>query len=111
MSTRETFTPKEHLLTHKYIQDIQIPSCPPTEAGNTRMAGLWKMLSQGPRIPQSSCCSQMLQPQQGKFLIQEDLIWPYTMAEALAQEDQHLWTGIGWEFLVEKLLSGKASVS
>lgn len=45
------------------------------------------------------------------FPIQGDLSWPHTMAEALAQSDQYLWTGTGWEFLVEKLLSGKASVS
>lgn len=34
------------------------PLLSPTEAGNAMMAGLWKMLSQGSSIPQSSCCCQ-----------------------------------------------------
>jgi len=49
-------------------------------------------------------------PQQGKFLMQEDLICLYTTAEALSREAQYVWTGTGWEFLDEKLLFGKASV-
>lgn len=79
---RNDHPPKNNFLPHKYIQDIQIPSCP-TEAGNTMMAGLWKMLSQDP--PKLLLLPNCSRPQQGKFLIQEDLIWPYTMAEALAQ--------------------------
>lgn len=71
------------------------------------MAELGKMVPQAPRSPPGLLllprCSRA---QQGKLLIQEDLIWTYTIAETLAQEGQYVWTGTAWEFLDEKLLFG-----
>lgn len=73
----------KNILPQKYIQDIQSPFCPPAEAGNTMNAGLWKMLPQDP--PKLLVLPKCSRPQQGKLLIQEDLVWPHTMAEAVAQ--------------------------
>lgn len=61
---------KNIFLPHKYIQDIQTPSCPSTEAGNTMMAGLKEALPGPQDPPKLLLLPKCSRPQQGKFLIQ-----------------------------------------